>query len=133
MLENLDLEVIRDEIRPDLLRVENDDAAIESLLVDAAPALRMRGPGFWANIREQFVLFLCTDDPVYAEERTAFRRRGREATPILMGMLTGAIIAALGGGVLINTLAPFVALLLYAAAKMGKEAFCQTYCPAATT
>jgi hypothetical protein len=133
MLENLDLEVIRDEIHPDLLRAEKDDAALESLLFAAAPALRMRGRGFWANIREQFILFLCTEDPRYAEERTAFRRKGREATPALLGMLTGAIIAGLGGGVLISTLAPFVALLLYTAAMMTKEAFCQTYRLAATT
>jgi hypothetical protein len=130
MLENLDLETVRNEIHPNLARVATDDTAIEALLFQAAPDLRPRGPGFWANVREQFRLFLCTDDPRYAEERVAFRRQGR-ATPTLMGMLTGAIVTGLGGGILISTLAPFVALLVYTAADMTKNVFCEKYRPAA--
>ena len=133
MIEKLDFETVQKEMQSheNLASLSvNDDAAVEALLFNAAPTLRTRGSGFWANVRHEFWKFLCTDDAQYEEERKAFRQRGAKATPALLGMLTGAIITALGGGILISTLVPFVSLLLYTLAKTSKNAFCETYRPA---
>jgi hypothetical protein len=131
MLEKLDLEAVRREIDPDLMRVATDHNAVGLLLTERSPTLRgsADSPSLWARVRDQFRLFLCTDDKRYEELRNAFRKRGREATPALVGLLTGTIAAAVGGGVLLTILIPFVALLLYTAATIGVNAYCAAPTP----
>jgi hypothetical protein len=129
MLENLDLDDVRREIDPDLWGAQANHNAVGRLLVERDPTLSALqapadSPSFWARVREQFRLFLCTDDGRYKEVRDAFRELGRESTPALVGLLSGAITAAVGGGILLSTLVPFVALLLYTAATIGVQAYC---------
>jgi hypothetical protein len=125
---DLDIETVRREIDPELLGVQADDSAVRLLLAQwVLPGTRFADPPpFWANVREHFRLFLCTDDPRYTKEREDFRQRGREATAGLVGLLAGAITAAIGGGVLVSVLVPFVALLLYTAITIGVRAYCAT-------
>lgn len=126
MLEQLDLEVVQHEIDPEVLNNQDDDMALRLLLAQRAlPGVRFADPPpFWTNVREQFRLFLCTEDPYFADVRKEFRQRGREATAALIGMLAGAISAAMGGGVVIAVLVPFVSLLLLLASKIGIKAYC---------
>lgn len=126
MLENLDAEAIKREIDPQLSDMQADDAAIRLLLAQRVlPEARFaEPPPFWTNVREHFRLFLCTKDERYERVREDFRQRGREATAGLVGLLAGTIAATIGGGVLLTTLVPFVALLLYTAMNLGVNAYC---------
>jgi hypothetical protein len=126
MLENLDPEAVRNEIDGELLTAKANDSAVQLLLAQRVlPGTRFaQPPPFWTHVREQFRLFLCTDDKRYEKVREDFRQRGREATAGLIGLLAGTIATAVGGGVLLSILVPFVALLLYTAITIGVNAYC---------
>jgi hypothetical protein len=132
MLENLDAAAIKREIDPQLLGVQTDDTAIRLLLAQRVlPGTRFaEPPPFWTNVQEQFRLFLCTDDKRYEKVREDFRQWGRESTAGLVGLLAGTIATAIGGGVLLTALVPFVALLLYTAITIGVNAYCAGKKPA---
>jgi hypothetical protein len=132
MLENLDAEAVKREIDPQLLGVQTDETAIRLLLAQRVlPGTRFADPPpFWMGVREQFRLFLCTDDERYENVREDFRQRGREATAGLVGLLAGTIAAEIGGGILLTILVPFVALLLYTAVTIGMNAYCAGIGPA---
>ena len=126
MLENLDRVAVKLEIDPQLLGVMTNDAAIQLLLAQRVLPMAQfaHPPPFWTSVREQFRLFLCTDDKLYDKVREDFRQRRREATLELVGLLAGTIAAEVGGGVLLTILVPFVSLLLFTAMAIGVNAYC---------
>jgi hypothetical protein len=123
---DLDLEKLKREIDPELERAAGNDT-VGSLLAARAPSdTRAKQPStFWENVRSEFRIFLCTKNKKYKAERDAFAALGKKSTTSLVGLLTGAIVASLGGSLLISILVPFVALLLYTSAEMGREAYCR--------
>jgi len=124
MLEDLDLEAVRNQIDPELLKVQGDDAALKLLLARRAlpGVLFAAPPPFWNRVREQFRLFLCTDDEHYRELRKEYKQRGREATVGLVGALAGYIATITG--VAVGVLTSFIALLLFTAMTIGVSAYC---------
>lgn len=134
MIENLDESAIKREIDPELIKLKvDDDDAIQQLLSkrlggDGRPAVSTRGDAIaaslWQRIKNEFRVFLCTEDERYQKLRDQFREKGNTATTALIGMLTGAIVSAIGGAAVIAVLAPFVALLLAAAFQIGVGAYC---------
>jgi hypothetical protein len=124
---DLDPNILKKEIDTELQEAANDHAKVESLLAQRSPSAS-RGevePSFWENVRTEFRKFLCTKNRRYAKVREAFKEQGRKATPVLVGLLTGAIAGAVGSGLLVGVLVPFVALLLYTVATLGVAAYCK--------
>ncbi len=78
---------------------------------------------YWEYVKEEMAVFLCEDDKRYRE---LWRRLGSLEKRSTTGLV--AVIAAYLGekvGVQAALLAGFVAVCLYGAAKLGKEAFCR--------
>jgi hypothetical protein len=78
---------------------------------------------YWEYVKTEMAIFLCEDDKRYRE---LWRRLGsleKKGTPTFL-----TVIAAYLGekaGVQTALLVSFVAVCLYGAAKLGKEAFCR--------
>lgn len=78
---------------------------------------------YWTYVKEELYRFLCENDPAYNK---LWERLGK-----LENKTTGAIVVVISGyigekaGVEGSILAGFVAVCLYGAAKISKEAFCK--------
>lgn len=79
---------------------------------------------YWKEVKKEFYIFLCTDDPKYKKVKDKLQNEGDKGTKYVVGVIAGVIATsvdiALGGVVTL------VALFLGLIAKIGKEAFCKT-------
>ena len=77
----------------------------------------------WDCVKKEMGIFLCTDDPRYRDlwkRITAFENKNTAGLVAVIAAFLGQIVGAPA-----TVLAGFVAVCLYAAAKLGKEAYCR--------
>jgi len=79
-------------------------------------------PGYWQQLKWEFRLFVCTDEPRYADIREKSRNANAVFDTILLGGIIGALAKTLG--IEATILAPFVKLLIVSVAKIGVGAYC---------
>lgn len=77
---------------------------------------------WWPRVKEEFHIFLCTDAPKYEELRKKIQESASATTTTFVGIISAAIGSKLGFEA--GSLTGLVALCIYAAAKLGKEAYC---------
>ncbi|AMX03015.1 hypothetical protein [Microbulbifer thermotolerans] len=77
---------------------------------------------WWPRVKEEFHIFLCTEDPKYENLRRKLNDSASATTTTFVGLISAAIGSNLGfeAGSIIG----LVAACVYAAAKFGKEAYC---------
>jgi len=83
---------------------------------------------YWDAIKAQMHIFLCTDDVRYQELWRRIDALEHKTTNTLVGVIAAALGASIG--VAATLVAGFVAVSLYALAKLGKEAYCAYAAPA---
>jgi hypothetical protein len=87
-----------------------------------------RGFGFedqlWSQLKSEFRLLICDTGTKYADIRKQAGDLGRHGQTAIVALLAGALGSAIG--VSAAAIAPAVALLVLAAVKIGREAFCKT-------
>jgi hypothetical protein len=84
--------------------------------------------GYWDAIKQEMHLFLCTDDARYNALWGRIDRLENTTTTTLVGLIASALGATIG--VAATLVAGFIAVCLYALAKVGKEAYCTYTTPA---
>jgi len=80
-------------------------------------------PPYWESLKDEFRIFLCTDDKKYANLRKEIKNRGGESQLALCSMIAAAMAGYIG--VAAGVLVPFCALCVMAALKVGTQAFCR--------
>lgn len=80
-------------------------------------------PPYWARLKDEFRLFLCTNNKPYADLRKQFAKNAQRSQTIVVSTIAAAMAPTLG--VAAGVLVPFCALCLLALARMGTEAFCK--------
>ena len=78
---------------------------------------------FWDRFKAEFRRFLC-DDEAYVEDKKALSGHATATKTLLISSLSAAIGASIGQAA--TLLAPAVTVMLFLAAKMGRNAFCAT-------
>ncbi len=87
---------------------------------------------FWAHVKEQVRLLICTDDPRYANLRDTFGKEGHVTINVLVSSVSAAIGTQLGG-IEVGLIMPLVVVSLMAVARVSKEAWCAQQAAEATT
>ncbi len=79
-------------------------------------------PRYWNQLKLEFRLFVCTDEPKYAD----IREKARNANAVFETILLTGLISAFGKtlGIEAAILAPFVKLLIVSIAKISVAAYC---------
>jgi len=77
---------------------------------------------WWPKVKEEFHVFLCTDDKKYDDLRKKLKSSASATSTTILTSIAAAIGSTLGfeAGAIVG----LVALCLYALLKMGKEAYC---------
>jgi hypothetical protein len=78
---------------------------------------------YWDYVKNEMRLFLCTDDKKYKALWKQIDAMQKKSTTAIVGVIAAFLGSSLGAPATI--LAGFVAVCLYAALKVGKEAYCQ--------
>ncbi|WP_241046910.1 hypothetical protein [Pseudoxanthomonas sp. LH2527] len=76
---------------------------------------------FWDRFKAEFRKFIC-DETAYSDVKSSFAKEAPISKAVIISAVSGAIGATIGYAA--TLLAPAVALLLYAVAKMGVQAYC---------
>ena len=77
---------------------------------------------YWQFVKQEMHAFLCTDDKRYRELWRQINALQKKSTTALVGVIATFLGASIGAPA--TLLAGFVAVCLYAAVKLGKEAYC---------
>lgn len=77
---------------------------------------------YWDYVKTEMRLFLCTDDKKYKNLWKQIDDMQKRSTTTIVGVIAAFLGSSLGAPATI--LAGFVAVCLYAALKVGKEAYC---------
>lgn len=77
---------------------------------------------YWDHVKAEMRLFLCTDDKKYKALWKQIDDMQKKSTTAIVGVIAAFLGSSLGAPATI--LAGFVAVCLYAALKVGKEAYC---------
>ena len=77
---------------------------------------------YWDYVKNEMRLFLCTDDKKYKALWKQIDAMQKKSTTAIVGVIAAFLGSSLGAPATI--LAGFVAVCLYAALKVGKEAYC---------
>ena len=77
---------------------------------------------YWQFVKQEMHTFLCMDDERYRELWKQIDALQNKTTTTLVGVIAAFLGASLGAPA--TLVAGFVAVCLYAAVKLGKEAFC---------
>ncbi len=77
---------------------------------------------YWAQVKAEFYLFLCTDDPKYDELRSKLKVSSDETGKVALATLAGYFGSVLGAesGVIIGLLS----VCIFGSIKLGREAYC---------
>jgi hypothetical protein len=98
----------------------------QELAIEAHPD--EQGFGFsgklWNTLKREFRALLCQADPKYTDLRKQLNSLASQSTTGLVAAISGALGASIGDAAAV--ISPMVALLLLAAIRLGKEAFCAT-------
>ena len=76
----------------------------------------------WDYVKSEMRLFLCTDDKKYRALWKQITDVQKKSTTAIVGVIATFLGASVGASA--TLLAGFVAVCLYAALKVGKEAYC---------
>jgi hypothetical protein len=82
-------------------------------------------PGYWAHLKEEFRLFLCTKDKKYEHLRKQLSTSADKSHTTIVATIAAAM--AVHFGVAAGVLVPFCALCLLAMVRIGKETLCATW------
>lgn len=77
---------------------------------------------YWARLKEEIHLLICTDDKRYAALRKKIAVGGGKSQTAIVGVIAAAIASNIG--LLEGAVTPFVALMLIGVLEVGKNAFC---------
>ncbi|WP_152033899.1 hypothetical protein [Paracidovorax avenae] len=77
---------------------------------------------YWDHVKNEMRLFLCTDEKKYKALWKQIEAIQKKSTTAIVGVIATFLGSSLGAPATI--LAGFVAVCLYAALKVGKEAYC---------
>ena len=77
---------------------------------------------YWDYVKMEMRIFLCTDDKKYKSLWKQINDMQKKSTTAIVGVIAAFLGSLLGAPPTI--LAGFVAICLYAALKVGKEAYC---------
>jgi hypothetical protein len=77
---------------------------------------------YWNQVKAEMRLFLCTDDKKYKALWKKIDSMQKRSTSAIVGIIAAFLGESLGAPSTI--VAGFVALCLYAALRVGKEAYC---------
>jgi hypothetical protein len=80
-------------------------------------------PEYWANLKAEFRLLICTNDKKYASVRRQMAAAVKKSQTTLVSTVAAALAVHLG--VAAGLIAPFCALCLIALLRTGREAFCR--------
>ena len=143
----MDTKPLLDSFNPDELTVEAPNLIAWKLgLVDnmddvaqfmyqggpLSPQASTRPPGeqdrrpqkkYWELVKEEMSVFLCKDDKRYKELWKRIAALEKKSTTALVGVVAAFLGQVIGAPA--TLLAGFVAVCLFAIAKLGKEAFCR--------
>jgi hypothetical protein len=78
---------------------------------------------YWQFVKEEMHVFLCKDDKRYRELWRRIAALEKKTTTALVGVIAAFLGQQIGAPATVLT--GFVAVCLYAAAKLGKEAYCR--------
>ena len=77
---------------------------------------------YWEYLKQEVHILICTDNPKYEDLRKKLIDVHGDGTKYIVGLVTGAIGVALG--IEAGALTAMCAVILHAAVKIGKEAYC---------
>jgi len=77
---------------------------------------------WWPKVKQEFHIFLCTDDKKYEKLRKQLKSSARATSTTILPSITAAIGSTLGFPA--GAITGLVALCLYGLLKIGKEAYC---------
>ncbi len=77
---------------------------------------------YWAEVKKEIYLLVCTKDRKYSDIRNHFRKKSTTSTTAIVGMLSATVATQIGAAAGIIT--PLVALLLYGLLKVGVNSWC---------
>ncbi len=77
---------------------------------------------YWAEVKKEIYLLICTRDRKYSVIRTHFKKKSHVSTTAIVSMLSATVATQLGAVAGIVT--PLVALLLYGLLKVGVNSWC---------
>lgn len=80
---------------------------------------------YWTYVKKEMFAFLCTDDKRYYELWKQIDALQKKSTTAIVGVMATFLGASIGAPA--TLLAGFISVCLYAAIKLGKEAFCSYY------
>ena len=78
---------------------------------------------YWESVKKEMHVFLCTNDKRYRELWKRIDALENKSTTMLVGIIASFLGASIGAPA--TLLAGFVAVCIYGAAKIGKEAYCR--------
>jgi len=77
---------------------------------------------YWYFVKKEMHAFLCTNDKRYCELWKQINALLKKSTTAIVGVIATFLGASIGAPA--TLLAGFIAVCLYAAIKLGKEAYC---------
>lgn len=77
---------------------------------------------WWLKVKREFHVFLCTDDNKYADLRKKLKDSGNVTSTTVLSAIAAAISSSLGFE--LGSIVGLVAVCIYGAIKIGKEAYC---------
>lgn len=92
------------------------------LAIDGSFILYASPPEYWAQLKEEFRLLICTTDPKYRKLRQQLNSAHKKSQTAITSTIAAAMASQFG--VIAGVLVPFCALCLIALIRLGKEAFC---------
>jgi hypothetical protein len=145
--ENMDTKTLLETVNPDELTVEAPNLiawkrGLVDNMDDVAQFMYRGGPyspqasagrrpeedrrpekRYWDLVKEEMGVFLCKDDKRYRELWKRIAALEKKSTTALVGVIAAFLGQVVGAPA--TLLAGFVAVCLYAVAKLGKEAYCR--------
>ena len=77
---------------------------------------------WWPKVKNEFHIFLCTDDNKYTDLRKKLKESGSVTSTTVLSAVAAAIGSSLGFE--LGAIVGLVAVCIYGAIKIGKEAYC---------
>jgi hypothetical protein len=78
---------------------------------------------YWDCIKSEFLVFLCSSDQKYSELWNRLGKIQNQGTTVIVGVISAYMGSKLG--IEAGVVSGFVAVCLYGALKIGKEALCK--------
>ena len=80
---------------------------------------------YWMYVKKEMYAFLCTDDKKYYDLWKQIDALQKKSTTAIVGVMATFLGASIGAPA--TLIAGFISVCLFAAIKIGKEAFCRYY------